>query len=117
MFEDFEKKLNDKLKNAINDSLEVLKKSIDDKTPEDTKKLLWQTRTEQAKISWEYIIWKVINDNTEYWVYVEYWVNRDFNYHKPKWSIFYTWTWSRMVTRWFDDTKEKIITNIKKCYE
>lgn len=118
MFEEFEKSLNDRLEKAINKSLETLKNSIDEKTPEDTKTLLGQTRIEQAKQSWNEIIGKVINDNTEYWLYVEYGVkNRAYNYHKPKWSVFYSWIGARMFTRWFDDTKQEIINNINKAYE
>jgi hypothetical protein len=40
MFESFEKKIENKIINSINDSLIILKKSIDEKTPEDTKTLL-----------------------------------------------------------------------------
>ena len=117
MFEDFERKLNDRLEKAINESLETLKKSIDEKTPEDTKTLLGNNDIEKAKQSWNEIKGRVYNE-TKYWIYVEYGVkNRDYNYHKPKGQIFYTWFWARMFTRWFDETKQEIITNIKKAYE
>ena len=117
MFEKYESKLTGRLKNAINKSLETLKKSIDDKTPEDTKTLLWNNQIKQAEVNWDEVRWKVYND-TEYWIYVEYWISwKDYNYHKPKGSIFYSWIWDRMFTRWFDETKKQIITNIKKAYE
>jgi hypothetical protein len=40
MFNNFEKNIDRKLTNIINDSLDLLKTEIDKKTPEDTKTLL-----------------------------------------------------------------------------
>jgi len=115
MFTSFERKMKKNIKNAINDWLEILKKSIDEKTPEDTKKLLWNNEIEKAKQVWDVLIWKVLN-KTKYWIYVEYWVwTKKFNYNKPKWTIFYQWTWARMYTRWYDESKKEILTIIKKA--
>ena len=115
MFERYEKQMNSKIANAINKSLGVLKKSIDNKTPEDTKTLLWNNDINSAHLDWDMIKWSVYNE-TPYGIYVEYWVQaRVFKYNKPKWNIFYKWIWARMFTRWFDETKKEIISNIKNA--
>ena len=114
MFEKFEKSIESKIKKSLNEWLEKLKVSIDEKTPEDTKTLLGNNEIEKATTSWDYIVWKVFNE-TLYWIYVEYWVqSKEYNYNKPKWNIFYVWTWARMFTRWYDETKQEILNNIKK---
>jgi hypothetical protein len=108
MFDKIENAINNSLKQWINEALWVLKVSIDQKTPEDTKTLLWNNEIEKASQSGNVISGKVSND-TKYWIYVEYGVSKPYNYHKPKWSIFYTWTWARMFTRGFDEKKREII--------
>ena len=114
MFESWEKQIENKIKNSINDWLDILKKSIDSKTPEDTKKLLLNNEIEKAVIEWDYIVWRVSNE-TPYWIFVEYWVQSTrFNYNKPKWTIFYRWIWARMFTKWYDESKKEILNNIKK---
>lgn len=114
-FEDFEKRLNQKLIKVVNDWLKDLKNSIDNKTPEDTKTLLWNNDISEATQIWNTIIWSIFN-TTKYWIFVEYWVwwNK-YKYNKPKWNIFYKWVWARMFTRWFDEEKPKILNNINKA--
>ena len=115
MFNGWEKQIENNIKNSINEWLEVLKKSIDNKTPEDTKTLLWNNEIKKATREWNYITWSVFNDKTPYWIFVEYWVqSKKYNYNKPKWTIFYKWVWARMFTRWYDETKTQILNNIKK---
>ena len=115
MFEKFENQMNSKIAKAINKSLDILVKSIDEKTPEDTLTLLWNNDVKKAHLDWNYIKWSVFND-TKYWLFVEYWVHSSsYNYHKPKWTIFYRWIWARMFTRWYDEVKQEIINNIKNA--
>ena len=89
-------------------ALEYLKNEVDENTPEDTKTLLKNNKIDEIFKVWTKIIWSISND-TEYAQYVEYWVGRNFNYNKPKGSIFYTWVWARMFTRTFEND-----VNIKK---
>ena len=97
----------------VNKWLEILKNTIDSKTPEDTKTLLWNNKIKQAVPVWWVIKWSVEN-TTEYAIFVEYWVRwRDYNYHKPKWSVFYTWVWARMFARSLDEKRQEITSVIK----
>lgn len=108
------KKIDKNIKNNINLALEVLKDWVDEKTPEDTKTLLWNTKIEKAKDEWNKIVGKVSND-TEYAIYVELWVwDRAYNYHKPKWTQFYTWIWARMFTRTADEKENEVIKIVSK---
>jgi hypothetical protein len=109
----YENAINDSIINWINTSLSILKNAIDSHTPEDTRTLLWNNKINRASnISWT-IKWSVEN-NTEYAIYVEYWVRwKSFNYHKPKWSVFYSWVWARMFSKALDEKKSEIINIIK----
>ena len=49
LFKNYEKNLEKELLNLVNDTLDDLKKSIDDKTPEDTKDLLKANEIKKAK--------------------------------------------------------------------
>jgi len=116
MFKGFEEQVENNIKEAINEWLDILLKSIDSKTPEDTKTLLWNNEIEEAKTIWDTITWRVFNDKTPYWIYVEYWVwNKKYQYHKPKWQPFWPKrVWARMFTRWYDDSKKQILNIIKE---
>lgn len=104
---------------AVNKWLEELKEWVDEKTPEDTKTLLWNNQITQADIVWNTVMWKVFND-TEYAYKVEYWMPRAVNYHKPKWTVFFkSWQYkwlagARMFTRTKDEMEQKIVNDIKK---
>ena len=104
--------LNDRVEWAINESLDMLKIEIDKNTPEDTKNLLWNTEITKAIHVNNRMAGKIFND-TEYWLYVEYWLWRSFRYNKPKWSIFYIGNGARMFTRAFDKLENKILNLIK----
>lgn len=118
MFEqEFNKEL-DKIKinfiSWINNWLEFLKEKIIEKTPEDTKKLVWSYQKKSASINWNIISWKIYN-NTPYAYYVEYWVwGKIYKYNKPKWNIFKIWVWARMMTKTKEDNQEEIVNIIKK---
>lgn len=116
MFERYEKDLSKRIEWAVNKSLNTLKIAIDNKTPEDTKTLLWNNKIDFAITILDTTSWKIYND-TPYWLFVEYWVmSKKYNYNKPKWSIFYRWIWARMFTRWFDETKQEILNNIRNVW-
>ena len=90
------------------DALIFLKEEIDKKTPEDSKELLGNNQIEAPHIEGNKLVWSVYND-TPYGVYVEYWVWwRSYNYHKPKWRVFYNWEWARMFTRAMDENSREI---------
>ena len=100
--------------------LDVLKKSIDEKTPEDTFELIKNNKINSPVVEWNIVIWSVSN-NTEYAILVERGVqNKKYNYYKgwwrrKWWKPFYVWgsigkwVWARMFTRWLDDSKQEII--------
>jgi hypothetical protein len=97
----------------MNISLNVLKASIDAKTPEDSKTLIWNNKIEHAKIVGDTVVWKVVND-TEYAELVELGVWLPFNYHKPKGKVFYRGSGARMFTRGLDSSRNEILNIIKK---
>lgn len=106
---------------AINEALEHIKKRIDEKTPEDTKTLIWNNEIVKAKKLGDVIVGSVEN-KTKYGIYVEYgrsktegvpsvWLK--FKYNKPKGTIFYEGVGARMFTRTMDEEKDFIINLIR----
>lgn len=86
------------------------KKFADSQTPEDTWNLLMNNKAKPVKKDWIKLETWLKND-TEYAPYVEYWVQgRVFNYHKPKWVVFYRWVWMWTYAK----TKIHLEKNIKK---
>lgn len=105
---------------AINEALEYIKKKIDEKTPEDTKTLVWNNEIIKARSIWGEIIGSVQN-TTWYAIYVEYGRSKTegvpkigikYKYNKPKGSIFYEGVGARMFTRTADEEREYIINLI-----
>lgn len=82
---------------------------VKSRTPEDTKDLLnsiWKTSQiydwKQIKQSVKDLVW------LSYTIYVEYWVmGKIYNYHKPKWKVFYEWIWAAMFRKTYFDLKDK----------
>lgn len=113
---EFDKSINQiiiKFSNWINEWLDYLKEKIEEKTPEDTKTLVWSYKIEKANVNWDIISWKVYN-NTPYAFYVEYGVwGRIFKYNKPKGNIFKVWVWARMITTTKEQESKNIIEIIK----
>jgi len=102
----------------VNKALEFLKEDIDKKTPEDTKTLLKNNKIQQAT-SWGWLIsWSVYNDAPYAW-FVEYWVKWWwYNFHKPKWNIFYVapaWEGAAMFRRATDEKRDEVNNIIKKA--
>lgn len=112
----YTKKLKSQLIDWISEWQVFLKNQIDSRTPEDTKTLLWNNQISEIIDTWWKILWSVYND-TEYALYVERWLWREFNYHKPKWKVFKIWNWAKMFATTYDlDWKEAqniIINKIK----
>jgi hypothetical protein len=108
MFKWIEDKIQRQLIKWVNEALKVLKEDIDSKTPEDTTRLLKANDIVDAQVNWNAIEWAVKNE-TEYARFVEYGVGgKAYNYHKPKWSVFYKWVGARMFTRAYDEKKKQI---------
>lgn len=106
---------------AINDALDHIKKRIDEKTPEDTKTLLWNNEIVKARKVGGVIVGSVEN-KTEYGIYVEYGRSKTegvptigikFKYNKPKGTEFYEGVGARMFTRTADEEKDFIINLIR----
>lgn len=119
--EGFIQKKEDLLIEAINDALDYIKKRIDEKTPEDTKTLVWNNEIVKAKKLGDVIVGSVEN-KTEYGIYVEYGRSKTegvpsigikFKYNKPKGTEFYTGVGARMFTRTMDEEKDFIINLIR----
>lgn len=100
--------------NWINNWLTFLKQKIEEKTPEDTRTLVWNYEKKDASVQWNIVSWKVLN-RTPYAYWVEYGVwGRIYKYNKPKGNIFKIWVWARMMTRTKEENQEEIINIIKK---
>lgn len=86
---------------GVNESLDMMKTSVDEKTPEDEKELLSKNKITPAQINGTVVIWIVSND-ADHSIYVEFGRNKLWKtnkYHKPKWSVFYTGIGARMYAR------------------
>lgn len=95
---------------------EVWLNYADNLIPEDTRHLLVNNKKKKLKATSNWIVtW--IENKTDYAVYVEYWVKgRVYDYHKPKWAIFYSWVWMWMYAKtkaYLEQNTKKFITNIK----
>ncbi len=114
MFNQDERRITNAIKRAVNQWLDILKESVDERTPEDTKTLLWNNEITPARDTWNFIEWDVRN-NTEYALFVEQGVNgKNYRYNKPKWNIFYVWPWARMFeqgARASEDDIRSLINN------
>jgi len=117
-----------KLMKNINNTLTFIKKEAEDRTPEDTKTLVWGYSIDPAQKVWNKIVWKMFND-TKYAFWVEFGTKTAKNYHKPKGSVFYTtWSyrwevfkdvagwiyWARMISRSIDENRKQINTLLSK---
>jgi hypothetical protein len=104
----------------VNEWLEVLSKSIEEKSPTDTKKYIKWNKVIKAIKSWSKVIWKVYNDS-EYWQKVEFgWRANAVNWHKwpPRnaWTRIFTWQGARVYTRTKDEKEQEVINIIKNLW-
>lgn len=99
------------LQKAMPKAVKILEDELKRLTPEDTKEML-SSYVSETKTTDNAIVWEVWN-TAEHAIFVEYWVEgQKYNYHKPKWSIFYQWVWNRTFARWVDNTRQKILQTI-----
>jgi len=109
--------INARIKLWIRRAIPILMKALKELTPEDTKTMLNAYRIEEIKDEWNRIIGTISND-TDYAIQVEYWVDwLMFNYHKPRWSVFYTWVWNRTFARAVDRSRNECMNIILNTIE
>lgn len=111
---DYERVIEWKLIRAIRQWLNLLLQELKKNTPEDTKEMLNSYKVIDVQKRWtDYV--GIIGNKADHAIYVEYWRDRVFNYHKPKWSVFYRWVWNRTFQRSLlavQDKIYKLITDI-----
>ena len=73
--------INNHVAKQMKEAIKLAKKKIDDRTPEDTKRLIKANKIEEPKIVGSRIIAKVVN-KTPYASYVEFGRGKVINYHK-----------------------------------
>lgn len=98
--------LEDEIIKRMDEANKYLLEKIKEETPEDTFKLQNSHTIEPTRKEWSKIIWTISND-TEYAVYVEYWLGKKYNYYKNWWrrkwgSPFKTGDWARMFSKSYD---------------
>jgi hypothetical protein len=96
----------------IKKAVVVLEEELKRLTPEDTLEMLNSYESE-VQSNWDSVEGTVWN-KAEHAVFVEYWAEKAYNYHKPKWSVFYKWVWNRTFARWLDGKKTEILSIITK---
>lgn len=111
MFEKYLKDLENRLRWWVDKGLDILDKSIEEKSPVDTGEYIRGNRRENAKKEWSKVIGVVFNDSS-YWYEVEYWfrqkpVNRHKN-RKAGWPVIYRWVGARVYTRSADENQKQI---------
>jgi len=96
-------------KNKLNIFADKVVLWVKSRTPEDTRNLVtWIWKSEQI-FTWTKLLQKVYDKKwLKYTKFVEYWVWwKPFNYHKPKWSVFFVAVWAWMFRRTYFDLKNK----------
>lgn len=100
------------LKRGISKALPILLAELKRLTPENTGEMLDSyVVTEPVMVGW--VIRAVIENKSWHAIYVEYWTSGlVFNYHKPKWKVFYSWVGNRTFARAVDNVRKKVIAII-----
>lgn len=113
-FDSLHKEVLQAVDKAINDSLDILETSIEEKTPVKTWKYEeGHKKTKAHKVN-NKIVWEVYND-MEYAKEVEYWFRKSpVNWHR-NWEIIYNWIGARVYTRTLDENEKKIKDLISKA--
>jgi hypothetical protein len=104
---DVQKKIEGRIIKAIREWLNILLAELKKNTPEDTKEMLKSYKVVDVQKKWDTYIW-VIGNTAKHSIYVEYWRDKVFNYHKPKWSVFYRWVWNKTFQRSLLSVQDKI---------
>lgn len=104
------------IEEAMFEALSLWKNRLEEKTPEDKRDLVKWYDIQPLEKDWDIIKGTILN-NVPHWIYVEFWLSKEewiptwwkkFNYHKPKWVVFYRWVWARMVTKTYDENQDEI---------
>lgn len=104
----FQKGFEGKLILWIRKWLALLLEELKRNTPEDTKEMLGSYKIIDVTKKWNSFVW-VIGNTAEHAIYVEFWVDwRIYNYHKPKWSTFYSGVGNRTFQRSIVAMQDKI---------
>ncbi len=110
-FNKIKKQTKEEYKEKLLKFAEILKIKIDEKTPEDTRTLIWNNEMSEV-IEYRNKMYIKISNDTEYAYYVEYGVGKIFNYHK--WGqVFYTWEWAWFFARSIAEVEWKFKTLTK----
>lgn len=111
MFEKYMKDLEIRLLKWVNKGLDILDKSIEDKSPIDTWEYIAWNKRDNAQRELNKIVWKVYNDS-ENGYEVEYWFrSTPVNRHKNRrswWPVIYRGVGARVYTRSIDENDQKI---------
>ena len=86
-------------------------------TPEDTFELTGNTRIVKRASPWSMDI--VIENNTDYAVYVEEWGDKAYRYYKNSWrrtggTPFHIWKWAHMFERALNELQETPLISLTK---
>lgn len=105
----FERNIEWKIILWIRKWLDILLAELKKNTPEDTKEMLKSYKIIDVVKKWDLYIW-VIWNTAEHSLYVEFWVGWNiYNYHKPKWSKFYSGIWNKTFERSLINVQDKIL--------
>ena len=87
------------IEEGLSIALDIAKDEIDAQTPEDTRELVGNNSKSEIYVTWKEMLWTIYN-TTAYAKVVEYGLSwRAFNYHKPKWEVFYRGVGARMYSK------------------
>lgn len=103
----------DQAKEKLDKFADKVIKWVKSRTPEDTKELLNSIDKTEQTFTWRFLLQQVKpNKEIDYLAPVEYWVMwKNYNYNKPKWTIFYVWVWAWMFRKTYFDLKDKFNEN------
>jgi len=114
------KKYKDKAINWMEEATYILKKWIDDYTPEDTLALI-QHNKKLVDIQQNKIFWVVYNDLWDYAWDVEYWMGQVMKYHKYNWAIkredrdiILVGNWAHMFAIWYEENRDILLKTLKE---
>lgn len=99
---------------ALRECWNILLEELKRNTPEDTREMLNSYKVIDVQRKWDLFILTIWN-KADHSIYVEFWVSwKVYNYHKPKWSIFYTGKGNETFQRSLDNVQNKIYDVIMK---
>lgn len=110
------KQIEDNIKKEMNSNLFDLYWEVLQNSPVDKWIYIKWHRVSKAEKQWDLIVWEVFNQSEEA-ANVEFgWRSTAVNWHKNRkkgWPIIYTWIWSRVFTRVYENNKDRILKKFK----